>query len=103
MEFARGMLTENIQAMSREYLGREITVRELRLFPYIDYVIKNGGYADRSRMSREELDILHSYNKETQLKRAFDGYIWVSREFYAYLQNVLWEAYVGTKLGEEGA
>ncbi len=38
----RGMLTEDVQHMAKKFLRREISVEELRLYPYIDYCIKNG-------------------------------------------------------------
>ena len=59
----RGGLTDKIQELAKEYLGREITQKELRLYPFIDYCIKNGGYMDRQKLDSEELDILHSYKK----------------------------------------
>lgn len=95
----RGMLTEKVQELAKEYLGREITLTELRLYPFIDYCIKNGGYMDRSKLSREEIDILHGYD-EVKCQRNH-GYIYVSKDFYEYIQKVLWESYIGTKLEEE--
>jgi len=44
-------------------------------------------------MNEEELDILHSYDEKTQLKRS-SGYTFVSKEFYDYIQKVLWLSYV---------
>lgn len=40
----RGMLTDKIQEKAVLFLNREITQKELRLYPYIDYSIKNGCY-----------------------------------------------------------
>ncbi len=91
----RGQLTEKVQELANEYLGREISLTELRLYPFIDYCIKNGGYMDRRKLSREELELLHSYNKD-DVQRAY-GYIYVSKDFYEYMQKVLWESYVETK------
>ena len=88
----RGQLTEKVQELAREYLGREISVIELRLYPFIDYCIKNGGYMDRHKLSREEIDILHAYD-EDKCKRS-QGYVYVSKDFYEYIQKVLWESYV---------
>ena len=91
---SRGILTDEIQTIAKEYLGREITTTELRLYPYIDYCIKNGGYMDRRKMNNEELDILDNYNEKTQIRRDFAGYVSVSKEFYDYIQKVLWLSYV---------
>ena len=97
----RGCLTNEIQHLAIEYLGREITTKELRLYPFIDYCLKNGGYMSREKIDREEIDILHNYNEKTQLKRDCNGYIWVSKDFYDFIQKVLWLSYVDDKLGGE--
>ena len=96
----RGQLTDKIQELAKQYLGREISITELRLYPYIDYCIKNGGYMDRSKINRAELEILHSYDCITQLERLSSGYVCVSKEFYDFIQQVLWESYVETKIEE---
>ena len=45
----RGMLTDKIQEKAVSFLNREITQKELRLYPYIDYSIKNGCYPMRRK------------------------------------------------------
>lgn len=96
----RGILNEKIQFKAKEVLGREITQTELRLYPYIDYVIKNGGYCDRSKLSREEQQLLYEY-PERLLNKDYGGYIHISKEFYSFIQHCLWESYVEFKIGEE--
>ena len=96
----RGILTDEIQAIAKEYLGREITTKELRLYPYIDYCLKNGGHMDRKYMNNEEFDILLGYNSDTQLKLDYQSYVSVSKEFYDYIQKVLWLSYVEDKIEE---
>ena len=97
---SRGMLTDEIQAIAKEYLGREITTKELRLYPYIDYCLKNGGHMDRRKMDDEEFDILLGYDRKTQLKLDYQSYVSVSKEFYDYIQKVLWISYVEDKIEE---
>jgi hypothetical protein len=52
----RGALTEEIQALARDFLGREITMDELRLYPYLDFVwwrgVTRGGQASCSNPER---------------------------------------------------
>ena len=56
----RGVLTNKIQTKARSFLQREISQKELRLYPYIDYCIKNGcqGWS-YSKMDKEEIKILN--------------------------------------------
>lgn len=89
--FRRGMLTESVQVISRDFLGREIDTTELRLYPYIDYALKNEGL-DIDKLSREEIDLLYDYVASGYVK-GFCPTI-VTREFYNYLQDVLAVAYV---------
>ena len=48
----RGCLNPEVQKIAKGFLGREITTRELRLYPYIDYCIKN----DKPEQINEEKD-----------------------------------------------
>lgn len=89
----RGMLCESVINKSKEFLGEEITIKELRLYPYLDYVWKNGGCIELSKITREENNIIK--------KRASEGHmikegtsIYPTREFYDYVQDILADTYV---------
>ena len=90
----RGFLCESIQEKAKKFLGEEITQKELRLYPFIDYTIKNGGYLDRSKIDDEERKILNERISQRHIFRSYDGYIFVSREFYDFMQDVLADSYV---------
>lgn len=61
----RGILTTEIQNKANSFLKREISQKELRLYPYIDYSIKNGcqGWS-YSKMDEEEILKLKFSDKE---------------------------------------
>lgn len=92
----RGVLTEAAQKKAVAILGEEITQIELRLYPFLDYCWKNGGYVDRSKLSKEEHDIIEHREKQGYLKREYGGYNTPSREFYDFVQDILAETYVVT-------
>ncbi len=87
----RGVLTEEIKAKSLELMGYEISVRELRLMPYVDYTAKNS-------------QILNNVNDEEEiiLQNWIDkGFIFLSagnlsftKDFYNILQELLWLGHV---------
>lgn len=54
----RGCLNSKVQKIAKGFLGREITTRELRLYPYIDYCIKNGGFYKPEQINEDEVEIL---------------------------------------------
>ena len=89
----RGKLTEEIQKEAMEFLGREITLRELRLYPYFDYVMKNHQKLDPSKINAEEREIFMNLKKEGHMEGGATGLL-MTREFYDYINRVLWIGYV---------
>ena len=98
----RGQLTDGIQEIAKSFLGREITLTELRLYPYLDFVMKNEQWIDPSKISREERHILSQlrreghidYYSETYDDKSMRKYLSLSKEFYDYINRVLWFSYV---------
>lgn len=90
----RGMLTDAARKKAVAFLGEEITTKELRLYPFLDYCWKNGGYVDRSKLDAAEKDIIIRREKQGLLKREYGGYNTPSRAFYDFVQDMLAETYV---------
>ena len=90
----RGVITDKIIEKSKLFLGGEITQKELRLYPYIDYSIKNScqGWS-YDKMDLEEIEILNKLYDENHLIYSPEKVI-VSRKFYDFLQDILAESYV---------
>lgn len=89
----RGMVTEEIQELARNFLGREITVTELRLYAYLDYVIKNEQRLDPRKMNQEDRQVLTILRQEEHIEGGVSG-LGMTKEFYDYINNILWESYV---------
>lgn len=90
----RGMLTEDVQHMAKKFLRRGISVEELRLYPYIDYCIKNGGQGwSYEKINPEEVKILNKLDREEHIIYSPEK-IMVSKPFYDYMQDVLAISYV---------
>jgi hypothetical protein len=103
----RSGLTNEIQALAIEFLGREITEEEIRLYPYLDYVSKNDCKLDFDRVRKEERDILERLRDEGRIK--YDhagerGVYWfaISEGFYFFIQRVLWIAVANYYYDEKG-
>ena len=90
----RGVLTDKIQAKAKKFLQREISQKELRLYPYIDYSIKNGcqGWS-YSKMDEEEIKILNRLYSEGYIIYSPEKVI-VTRIFYDFMQDILATSYV---------
>lgn len=91
---SRGCLTEQIQEVAKKFLGREITTNELRLYPYIDYVLKNGSHIDRTKLSIQEESIIDVWKEDGHLNWDYGAIISVTKDFYDYMQEILWLSYV---------
>lgn len=91
----RGALTEDIQKIAKSRLGREISLRELRLIPYIDNCLKNDRRIDIRKVNQEERDIMRLWRNLGWLEGgASADSLAVTKEFYDAMQEILWVGYV---------
>lgn len=89
----RGALTEEIQELAKKFLGREITVKELRLYPYLDYVMKNEQKLNPMMMAEGDRAILRLLKDANHIEGGASG-LSMTKEFYDYINQVLWLGYV---------
>lgn len=85
---ARGRLTDEVKELSMELLGYEITVRGLRLLPYIMLCLTDNINIDIARVSNEERAILLQWKKEGRLLDPASNFS-VSSEFYDIICKLL--------------
>jgi len=89
----RGQLTPAIQELAVGFLGREIDTMELRMYPYFDFVMKNDQKLEIARISGEERKILQKLKEEGHIEGGASG-MSITKEFFDYMQRVLWLGYV---------
>ena len=92
----RGFLSEDLRIYAKAQLGRDFTQDELRLYPYLVYVAINGGEIQLAKISAHEKGILATLQNEGHIKNLGDGYYMPTREFYMFMNDCLYEAYVDT-------
>jgi hypothetical protein len=98
----RGMVTDEIAAYYKEQTGRELTTRELRLLPYIQYTVMNDGLIrfDRQAVSYEELRLLYSMDAfglivlKTKPGAPNIYSLGITNEFWTIINHVLYQTYV---------
>lgn len=93
---SRGQITEEVQEKAKEFLHREISLKELRLYPYIDYCLKNFHTLDSNKINSDESDILAQLVSEGHVTWGAD-LIYAERPFYDFLQDILYITYVEPK------
>lgn len=89
----RGVLTEEIKALSNELLGYEITQKELRLMPYIQYCVLNSQNIDIGKVNAEERKILQSWKEKKYIDSPASD-LRVTKEFWDIVNEILWVGYV---------
>ena len=89
----RGQLTEGIQKLAKDFLGREIATKELRLYPYLDHIMKNNQKVEPNLIGQGEREILRVLKNEGHIEGGASG-LSMTKEFYDYVNQVLWLGYV---------
>ena len=90
----RGMLTTDINKTAQLMIGRGITQRELRLVPYIQYVMCNDRKLKIEHINQEERKILQKWREEGHIKGGACG-LAVTKQFWDFMCEVLFLGYVG--------
>jgi hypothetical protein len=90
---SRGQLTNRIKIKSRELLGYEIGVRELRMMPYIQYVMTNEQIIDPNRINKEEREILSKWRKAGHIEGGASG-LGITEEFWNIICEIIRLGYV---------
>jgi hypothetical protein len=92
-EQKRGQLTQRIKDKSKELLGYEIGVVELRLMPYIQYVMTNDQKIDIQRINSEEREILSKWRKVGHIEGGASG-LRITTEFWNIICEIIRLGYV---------
>lgn len=99
----RGGLTPQVQDVAERVLGRPLSgMRELRLLPYLGYVMKNEQKIDPRKINSEERQILSELRAEGHIKGGASG-LMMTKEFYDAIQEILWQGYVVQGANEHNA
>lgn len=93
----RGKLTNEIKFEAEKYLNREFTQKELRLYPYLQYVFVNGSQIDRRKIDLDEWKIIDILIKEGRILCQYPNYYYPSTEFWKFMNEVILKAYVISK------
>ena len=93
MEQKRGQLTDRIKEKSKELLGYEMNVRELRLMPYIQYVMGNNQKLEINKINDEERKILRKWKKAGYAEGGASG-LRITREFWNIINEIIFLGYV---------
>lgn len=90
---SRGVLTDEIVETARTLLSIELTQEELRLMPYIQYLMTNEQKIDPRRINESEREILSRWKKKGWIEGGASG-LSISKDFWEAINALLWLGYV---------
>lgn len=94
----RGQLTERIKVASKKLLGYEISQEELRLIPYLQYVILNNRVIYKRKITDSEDDILRKWETSGYIQSPYSR-LDMTKKFWKAINEILFLGYVD--IGEE--
>ena len=89
----RGQLTDRIRLKSNALLGYEICVTELRLMPYIQYLMVNEQRINPSSISLKERDVLSKWRKIGYIEGGASDLL-ITKEFWDIINEIIFLGYV---------
>ena len=89
----RGAVTTRIKESSLRWLGYEIDTTELRLMPYIQYVMMNDQHLDPHKCNEDDREILSKWREAGHIEGGVSG-LAVTREFWYIICDLCFLAYV---------
>lgn len=89
----RGQLTDRIKKKSKELLGYEMGVVELRLMPYILDVMMNDQCIKPRLLNQDDRDILAKWRKAGYIEGGAGG-LQIVEYFWNVICEIVWLGYV---------
>jgi len=89
----RGELSKRVLKKALDIIGRKISIRELRLMPYIQYVMMNEQKLDIAKINGDERKILKKWKEEGFIEGGASG-LSVTKDFWDFINEILFLAYV---------
>jgi len=100
---SRGVLTKEIQDYANLewcFNSNDFDVRALRLLPYIQCCVMNGGRVERARINDDDRYWLKRWTDEGRINWSAP-HITVTHDFWVAMNTILWLAYADPKLQEQ--
>ena len=89
----RGSLTKRIKVKSKELLGYEINQTELRLMPYVLYVMMNEQKIDIRHCNQDDREVLQKWREAGHIEDGASG-LQITEEFWNIICEIVRLGYV---------
>lgn len=89
-----GKVTDNVARVSIDVLDYAVSQTELRLMPYIQYLVMNGESVDPRKVNDEERAVLATWKRNGWVAGGLSSPIHVSHHFWTAMNAILFEGYI---------
>lgn len=89
----KGVVTEKVQDLAQRLLGRKIDTVELRLMPYIQYVMVNEQTIEPNKINKVERVILRKWKDAGHVEGGAGG-LGITKEFWDIINEIIFLSYV---------
>lgn len=89
----RGQLNDEVQNLAKKFLGREMSTTELRLIPYVQYVMVNEQRIDIRKCNQDDREILQLWKEAGHIEGGASG-LSITKDFWDFMCEVLFITYV---------
>ena len=91
---SRGVLTKEVAAKAKELLKvKSFSVTELRLLPYVQFVMMNDQRIDIRKVNNKERHILQKWRERGWIDGGASG-LQITKAFWDAMNEILWLSYV---------
>ncbi len=90
---SRGCVTDRIKEKSRELLGYEISTTELRLMPYVMYILQNNQKIQPQRCNQDDRNILSKWKTAGHAEGGASG-LAITKQFWDIMCEIVFLGYV---------
>lgn len=92
MGVGRGVLTKEVQEIANRHIGRDIDQTELRLIPYVQFVMLNEQKIDIRKINQDERKILRKWKDAGLIEGGASG-LSVTKDFWDFSSEILFQSY----------
>ena len=89
----RGCITKEINEIAKTRIGREIDTTELKLIPYIQYLMVNEQRIDIRRVNQDDREVLKKWKDDGFMEGGASS-IQITKKFWDFMCEILFESYV---------
>ena len=89
----RGQLTDETNTRMKMYLGREASITELHLMPYVQFTMMNNQKLDVKKINKDEREILSLWRKAGYITGGASK-MTMDAGFWEFINMILYDAYV---------